>query len=83
MFMDELFEITKDYFKKSNEEKHLIFLDIFLQLNNLIVESNLDLERVQIKLLNLQEKSVENEMYELAELYKKLNHELNELYGRV
>jgi len=82
-FMDELFEITKDYFKKSEKEQEEIFLDIFVQLEMLIIESNLNVEMVTIKLERLQQTSVQDEMYELAELYRKLNNKIKEIYGNV
>lgn len=70
--MDELFEITKDYFKKTEKEKFLIFEDIYTQLEYLIISSELNPEGICHKLDHLREKSEDLEMYEVAELYKKL-----------
>jgi cell fate (sporulation/competence/biofilm development) regulator YmcA (YheA/YmcA/DUF963 family) len=80
-FMDELFEITKDYFKKTEVEQEELFLDIFVQLELLMIQSNLHVDMVLTKLESLQEKCVELEMYELAELYRKLNHKIKEIHG--
>lgn len=79
--MDELFEITKDYFKKTDEEKNLIFNDIYIQLEYLIVESRLDPEMVYVKLDRLREKSEEIEHYEVSELYKTLNERLKQNFN--
>lgn len=79
--MDELFEITKDYFKKTDEEKNLIFNDIYIQLEYLIVQSRLDPEMVYVKLDRLREKSEEIEHYEVSELYKNLNERLKQNFN--
>lgn len=79
--MDELFEITKDYFKKTDEEKNLIFNDIYIQLEYLIVQSRLDPEMVYVKLDRLREQSEEIEHYEVSELYKNLNERLKQNFN--
>lgn len=79
--MDELFDITKDYFKKTDEEKNLIFNDIYIQLEYLIIQSNLNPEMVYVKLDRLRKESEEIEHYEVSELYKNLKDRLKQNFN--
>lgn len=79
--MDDLLEYTKDFFKKTEVEKQHIFTEIYTQIQYLIVTQQVDHILVYHKLEQLRIDSETQEIYEVAELFKRLNKKLVENYG--
>lgn len=82
MNMEDLLEITKDYFKKNEQEKQEILEEVFGQFAILIIENQFSSHDITVRVNRLIEKAELREDYEVAELFKQiLNKVINELYN--
>jgi hypothetical protein len=76
--MEYLSEYTKDYFKKNDQEKLEIFNMIYNDLKEVVSLNNLESIYLVDRLLQLENKSVLNEDYEVAELFRSIRRKILE-----
>jgi hypothetical protein len=76
--MEDLSEYTKDYFKKNDQEKLEIFNMIYNDLKVVVSLNNLESIYLVDRLLQLENKSVLNEDYEVAELFRSIRRKILE-----
>lgn len=83
MNMEDLIELTKDYFNKTTMEKELIHQKVLSDIMIIIQENELNILQVEQKLNELIQNSSDNEDYEVSELFLKVKEKILLYYGRL
>ena len=78
--MEDLSEYTRDYFKKTDEEKQEIFDLIYKDVEFVIKYNNPDLHKVITRLDQLELQSSEKEEYEVCEMIRSIKQKIKEKY---
>jgi len=83
MLMEDIIELTKDYFNKTTMEKELILQQVMSEMLLIINENDLNIHQVETNLNKIINDSVDNEDYEISELFLQVKEKIKIYYGRM
>jgi len=83
MIMEDIIELTKDYFNKTTMEKELILQQVMSEMLLIINENDLNIHQVETNLNKIINDSTNNEDYEISELFFKVKEKIKNHYGRM
>jgi len=83
MLMEDIIELTKDYFNKTTMEKELILQQVMSEMLLIINENDLNIHQVETNLNKIINDSVDNEDYEISELFLQVKEKIKKYYGRM
>ena len=83
MLMEDIIELTKDYFNKTTMEKELILQQVMSEMLLIINENDLNIHQVETNLNKIINDSVNNEDYEISELFLQVKEKIKKYYGRM
>jgi len=82
MYMDDLSDLTKDYFKKSKEERIELLDQFYVDILNMVIENNVDKESLERHFDKIIRMSLEEEEYEISQLMLEIKKRFEEInYG--
>jgi hypothetical protein len=81
MLMEDIIELTKDYFNKTTMEKELILQQVMSEMLLIINENDLNIHQVETNLNKIINDSVDNEDYEISELFLQVKEKIKRYYG--
>jgi ribosome maturation protein Sdo1 len=82
MYMDDLSDLTKDYFKKSKEERIELLDQFYVEILNMVIENNVDKESLERHFDKIIRMSLEEEEYEISQLMLEIKKRFEEInYG--
>jgi hypothetical protein len=81
MIMEDIIELTKDYFNKTTMEKELILQQVMSEMLLIINENDLNINQVETNLNKIINDSTNNEDYEISELFLKVKEKIRKYYG--
>jgi len=81
MIMEDIIELTKDYFNKTTMEKELILQQVMSEMLLIINENDLNIHQVETNLNKIINDSTNNEDYEISELFFKVKEKIRKYYG--
>jgi|LakMenE18May11ns_1017448.scaffolds.fasta_scaffold8709013_2 hypothetical protein len=81
MLMEDIIELTKDYFNKTTMEKELILQQVMSEMLLIINENDLNIHQVETNLNKIINDSVNNEDYEISELFLQVKEKIKRYYG--
>lgn len=81
MIMEDIIELTKDYFNKTTMEKELILQQVMSEMLLIINENDLNIHQVETNLNKIINDSVNNEDYEISELFLQVKEKIKRYYG--
>jgi hypothetical protein len=81
MLMEDIIELTKDYFNKTTMEKELILQQVMSEMLLIINENDLNIHQVETNLNKIINDSVDNEDYEISELFLQVKEKIKKYYG--
>lgn len=82
MYMDDLSDLTKDYFKKSKEERIELLDQFYVEILNMAIENNVDKESLERHFDKIIRMSLEEEEYEISQLMLEIKKRFEEInYG--
>ena len=82
MYMDDLSDLTKDYFKKSKEERIELLDQFYVDILNMVIENNVDKESLERHFDKIIRMSLEEEQYEISQLMLEIKKRFEEInYG--
>jgi ribosome maturation protein Sdo1 len=82
MYMDDLSDLTKDYFKKSKEERIELLDQFYVEILNMVIENNVDKESLERHFNKIIRMSLEEEEYEISQLMLEIKKRFEEInYG--
>jgi ribosome maturation protein Sdo1 len=80
--MDDLSDLTKDYFKKSKEERIELLDQFYVEILNMVIENNVDKESLERHFNKIIRMSLEEEEYEISQLMLEIKKRFEEInYG--
>jgi ribosome maturation protein Sdo1 len=80
--MDDLSDLTKDYFKKSKEERIELLDQFYVEILNMVIENNVDKESLERHFDKIIRMSLEEEEYEISQLMLEIKKRFEEInYG--
>lgn len=79
--MEDIIELTKDYFNKTTMEKELILQQVMSDMLLIINENDLNIHQVETNLDKIINDSTNNEDYEVSELFLKVKQKVRRYYG--
>jgi ribosome maturation protein Sdo1 len=80
--MDDLSDLTKDYFKKSKEERIELLDQFYVEILNMAIENNVDKESLERHFDKIIRMSLEEEEYEISQLMLEIKKRFEEInYG--
>jgi hypothetical protein len=83
MIMEDIIELTKDYFNKTTMEKELILRQVMEDMIIIINENDLNIHQVETNLDKIINESTNNEDYEVSALFLKVKEKVKKYYGRM
>jgi hypothetical protein len=83
MIMEDIIELTKDYFNKTTMEKELILRQVMEDMIIIINENDLNIHQVETNLDKIINDSTNNEDYEVSALFLKVKEKVRKYYGRM
>lgn len=82
MNMDDLSDLTKDYFKKSQEERIELLDQFYFEILQMAVENEVEGEALQRHFDKIIKMSLEEEEYEISQLMSEIKKRFKEInYG--
>lgn len=81
IIMEDIIELTKDYFNKTTMEKELILQQVMSDMLLIINENDLNIHQVETNLDKIINDSTNNEDYEVSELFLKVKQKVRRYYG--
>jgi hypothetical protein len=81
MIMEDIIELTKDYFNKTTMEKELILRQVMEDMIIIINENDLNIHQVETNLDKIINDSTNNEDYEVSALFLKVKEKVRRYYG--
>jgi len=82
MYMEDLSDLTKDYFKKSKEERIELLDQFYVEILNMAIENNVDKESLERHFDKIIRMSLEEEEYEISQLMLEIKKRFEEInYG--
>ena len=82
MYMDDLSDLTKDYFKKSKKERIELLDQFYVEILNMVIENNVDKESLERHFDKIIRMSLEEEEYEISQLMLEIKKRFEEInYG--
>ena len=81
--MEDIIELTRDYFNKTTMEKELIQQQVLSDMLIIIQESELNILQVEETINKLIRDSSDNEDYEVSELFLNVKKKILNHYGRL
>ena len=82
MYMDDLSDLTKDYFKKSKQERIELLDQFYVEILNMVIENNVDKESLERHFDKIIRMSLEEEEYEISQLMLEIKKRFEEInYG--
>jgi len=81
MIMEDIIELTKDYFNKTTMEKELILRQVMEDMIIIINENDLNIHQVETNLDKIINDSTNNEDYEVSALFLKVKEKVKKYYG--
>lgn len=79
--MEDLIDLTKDYFNKTTMEKEIIQQTVLSDILLIIQENELNILEVEQKLNKIIKDSSDNEDYEISELFLNVKKKVKYYYG--
>ena len=82
MYMEDLSDLTKDYFKKSKEERIELLDQFYVEILNMAIQNNVDKESLERHFDKIIRMSLEEEEYEISQLMLEIKKRFEEInYG--
>jgi ribosome maturation protein Sdo1 len=80
--MEDLSDLTKDYFKKSKEERIELLDQFYVEILNMAIQNNVDKESLERHFDKIIRMSLEEEEYEISQLMLEIKKRFEEInYG--
>lgn len=82
MYMEDLSELTKDYFKKTQEERIELLDQFYVEILNMAIENEVSKESLERHFDKIIRISLEEEEYEISQLMLEIKKRFEEInYG--
>lgn len=82
MIMEDLSDLTKDYFKKTQEERLELLDQFYVEILNMVIENEVSKESLERHFDKIIRMSLEEEEYEISQLMLEIKKRFEEInYG--